>query len=160
MIKLIITGGTIDKQYNELSGELVFLQTHIPQMLQQARCTLDIDMQVLMLKDSLDMQEVDREAIYQACLATGVQQLVVTHGTDTMVETARYLAAKLTDKRVVLVGAMLPYTISGSDALFNLGCAVTAVQLLPAGIYLSMNGKAFKWDNVRKDTKIGQFVVK
>ncbi len=160
MIKLIITGGTIDKQYNELNGELHFPQTHIPQMLQQARCTAAIDVQQLMLKDSLEMQEADREAIYQACLTTDAQQIIITHGTDTMVDTAKYIATILADKTIVLVGAMVPYTIKNSDALFNLGCAVIAVQLLPAGIYLTMNGKVFNWDNVSKDKQAGQFVAK
>ncbi|NOQ16229.1 MAG: asparaginase [Methyloprofundus sp.] len=160
MIKLIITGGTIDKQYNELNGELHFPKTHIPQMLQQARCTAELETQQLMLKDSLEMQEADRDAIYQACLATDAQQIIITHGTDTMVDTAKYLATILADKSIVLVGAMVPYTIKNSDALFNLGCAVTAVQLLPAGIYLTMNGKVFNWNNVSKDKQAGQFIAK
>jgi L-asparaginase len=159
MIKLIITGGTIDKQYNELNGELDFSKTHIPQMLQQARCTAELDTQQLMLKDSLEMQDADRAAIYQACLATTAQQIIITHGTDTMVDTAKALAATLTGKTIVLVGAMVPYTIKNSDALFNLGCAVTAVQLLPAGIYLTMNGKVFNWDNVSKDKQAGLFIT-
>ncbi|BCG65544.1 MAG: L-asparaginase [Methyloprofundus sp.] len=160
MIKLIITGGTIDKQYNELNGELDFPKTHIAEMIQQARCTAELETQQLMLKDSLEMQNVDRDAIYQACLATTTQQIVITHGTDTMVDTAKALAATLTDKTIVLVGAMVPYTINNSDALFNLGCAITAVQLLPEGIYLTMNGQVFNWDKVSKDKQAGQFIAK
>jgi L-asparaginase len=128
-------------------------------MLQQARCTAELDTQQLMLKDSLEMQDADRDTIYQACLATTAQQIIITHGTDTMVDTAKALAATLTGKTIVLVGAMVPYTIKNSDALFNLGCAVTAVQLLPAGIYLTMNGKVFNWDNVSKDKQAGQFIA-
>ncbi|MCF7969567.1 MAG: asparaginase [Methylococcaceae bacterium] len=157
MIKLIITGGTIDKRYNELNGELYFPETHLPAMLQQSRCKLDIELQSLMLKDSLDMTEADREAIRQACDATEVKQIIITHGTDTMVDSASYLARTNTDKTVVLIGAMVPYMISQSDALFNLGCAVTAVQLLPAGIYITMNGKVFAWDKVIKDRQAGEF---
>ncbi len=157
MIKLIITGGTIDKRYNELNGELYFPETHLPAMLHQSRCKLDIDLQPLMLKDSLDMTETDREALRQACSATDAEQIIITHGTDTMVDSASYLAKSMTDKTIVLVGAMVPYMISQSDALFNLGCALTAVQLLPAGIYITMNGKVFAWDKVIKDRQAGEF---
>lgn len=157
MIKLLITGGTLDKHYNELTGELSFPATHLPAMLQQARCRIEIDRQDLMLKDSLEMLESDRELIKQACLATDIQQIIITHGTDTMVDTARYLAGLATDKTIVLFGAMVPYSIKQSDALFNLGTTVTAVQLLPAGIYISMNGQIFDWDKVHKDTQVGEF---
>ena len=157
MIKLIITGGTIDKRYNELNGELYFPGTHLPEMLQQSRCKLDIDLQSLMLKDSLDMTKADREALRQACSATGAPQIIVTHGTDTMVDSASYLAKTITGKTIVLVGAMVPYMICQSDALFNLGCAMTAVQLLPTGVYITMNGKVFAWDKVMKDRRLGEF---
>ncbi len=157
MIKLIITGGTIDKHYNELSGELCFPATHIPAMLKQARNRVELDTLQLMLKDSLDMTEKDREQIKQACVSSAVQQIIITHGTDTMVDTAKCLAPIAYDKTIVLVGAMIPYTISRSDALFNLGCAVTAVQLLPAGVYITMNGRVFNWDRVNKDKQAGEF---
>jgi len=157
MIKLIITGGTIDKRYNELTGELHFPETHLPVMLQQSRCKLDIDLQLLMLKDSLAMTDTDREALRQACSTTGAQQIVITHGTDTMVESAQYLAKAISDKTIVLVGAMVPYRVSQSDALFNLGCALTAVQLLPVGVYITMNWKVFAWDRVIKDRQAGEF---
>ncbi|RLA17740.1 MAG: asparaginase [Gammaproteobacteria bacterium] len=157
MIKLIVTGGTIDKRYNELNGELYFPETHLPAMLQQSRCKLDIDLQSLMLKDSLNMTEADREALRQVCSATDAEQIIITHGTDTMVDSAGYLAKTITDKTIVLVGAMVPYMVSQSDALFNLGCAVVAVQLLPAGIYITMNGKVFAWDKVIKDRQAGEF---
>lgn len=157
MIQIFITGGTLDKHYNELSGELSFPETHLPAMLKQARCTAQIDMQQLMLKDSLEMTDSDREEIKQNCIATKAQQIIITHGTDTMVETAKHLALLVKDKTIVLVGAMIPYTINNSDALFNLGCAITAVQLLPADIYITMNGKIFAWDKVVKDTQVGEF---
>jgi len=159
MIKLIITGGTLDKHYNELNGELHFLpSTHLPAMLNQSRCHIELDMQQLMLKDSLEMMNEDRELIKQACGSSKSARIIITHGTDTMVDTARYLAPLASEKTIVLVGAMLPYTINQSDALFNLGCAVTAVQLLPAGVYITMNGKVFDWDKVRKDKQAGEFV--
>jgi len=157
MIKLLITGGTIDKCYNELNGELHFPQTHLPEMLEQTRCTLEINSEVLMLKDSLEMTDADRKILQQACAISAEQQLVITHGTDTMVQTAEHLARQPLNKTIVLVGAMLPYKIGGSDALFNLGCALTAVQLLPHGIYITMNGKIFDWDKVHKDTTVGVF---
>lgn len=157
-IELIITGGTIDKHYNELNGELYFPATQIPAMLKQSRCTVGIEVQSLMLKDSLGMTTADREIIKQACLLSAAQKIIITHGTDTMVETAKYLAKIGGNKTIVLVGAMIPYTINQSDALFNIGCAVTAVQLLPQGIYITMNGKIFDWDKVSKDKQYGKFV--
>jgi len=158
MIKLIVTGGTLDKRYNELTGDLFFPETHLSAMLAQARCTLDIELEILMLKDSLDMKAADRKRMSQSCLSTNKQQIVITHGTDTMVESAAYLATQIKDKTLVLVGAMIPYTMSHSDALFNLGCALTAVQLLPAGVYIVMNGKVFDYDKVRKDKQLGEFI--
>jgi len=157
MIKLIITGGTLDKRYNELNGELDFPQTHIPDMLKQARCTTEVECQTLMLKDSLEMTMADREAVKQACSISNTKQIIITHGTDTMVETAKYLANNQQDKTIILVGAMVPYKIKHSDALFNLGCAVTAVQLLKEGVYITMNGKVFDWDKVNKNKQQGEF---
>ena len=157
MIQLIITGGTLDKHYNELNGELTFPETQLPAMLKQARCTAEIDLQQLMLKDSLEFTEADRDKIKQSCIATDAQQIIITHGTDTMVETATHLASSINDKTIVLVGAMIPYAIKQSDALFNLGSAITAVQLLPSGIYITMNGKVFDWDKVGKDKQLGEF---
>ncbi len=157
MIKLIITGGTIDKHYNELNGELSFPETHIPGMLKQARCTAEIDVQQLMLKDSLKMTEDDCEQIKKSCLASDAQQVIITHGSDTMVDTAKYLAQTIQEKTIVLFGAMIPYSIKQSDAMFNLGSAIIAVQLLPAGIYITMNGKVFDWDKVLKDKQAGDF---
>ncbi|OQK16822.1 asparaginase [Methyloprofundus sedimenti] len=159
MIQIFITGGTLDKRYNELNGELDFPETQLPAMLKQARCTAEIDLQLLMLKDSLEMTDKDREDIKQSCIASNAQQIIITHGTDTMVATAKHLAESIKDKTIVLVGAMVPYTIKQSDTLFNLGCAITAVQLMPAGVYITMNGKVFDWDKVVKDKQHGEFKV-
>ena len=156
-IRLLVTGGTIDKQYNELNGELIFAETQITKMLAQARCKADIQIETLMLKDSLEMHDADREVILQACQSCDESLLIITHGTDTMTLTAEHLAAQLKNKTVVLLGAMIPYAFKGSDALFNLGTAVAAVQCLPANIYITMNGKVFVWDKVAKNRQIGVF---
>jgi len=156
-LKFIIAGGTICKQYNELTGKLEFQESFVPEMLLRGRCQLDYSTQVLMLKDSLDMTASDREAILTACKAADEELIIISHGTDTMVETASFLGRELKGKTVVLVGAMIPYAIKNSDALFNLGSAVTAVQLLDNGIYIVMNGKVFPWDNVQKNLTEGLF---
>lgn len=156
-IRLIVTGGTLDKRYNELNGELYFPKSHVPLMLDQARCTLPIVVEEVMLKDSLEMTDEDRETVKRACLKAEERRLLITHGTDTMVETARHIAAAAMDKTVVLLGAMIPYTFGNSDALFNLGCAVSAVQTLRPGVYITMNGRVFDWDNVRKVREHGRF---
>jgi len=156
-IKLLITGGTIDKQYNELDGELIFTQSGVEDMLAQGRTKLDITFETVMLKDSLDMNDDDRQLILAACLACDESQIVITHGTDTMVETSRVLAAEIKDKTIVLLGAMVPYTFKKSDALFNLGCAVAAVQTLESGVYITMNGKIFNYDEVIKNRELGEF---
>ena len=159
MIRIIITGGTIDKQYNELNGELYLPQTHVPAMLEQARCTLPVKLEEVMLKDSLDMLDTDREKVKNACIAAVESKIVITHGTDTMVETARHIAASIENKTIVLLGAMIPYTIDSSDALFNLGCAISAVQTLKHGVYITMNGEIFDWDNVEKLKNEGKFIT-
>ena len=156
-IKLLITGGTIDKQYNELNGELIFTQSSVEEMLRQGRSKLDISCETVMLKDSLDMNDNDRQQILAACHASDESQIVITHGTDTMVETSQVLAAKINDKTIVLLGAMVPYTIKNSDALFNLGCAMTAVQTLKNGVYITMNGKIFNYNEVIKNKDLGEF---
>ncbi|MDM8520176.1 asparaginase domain-containing protein [Anaerolineales bacterium HSG6] len=156
-IKIFITGGTIGKQYNQLNGELVVVEDHLTEMLVQAKCTVDLDVETIMLKDSLDMTEVDRETIRQYCVDSSHRHIVVTHGTDTMVETAKLLGESITDKTIVFVGSMIPYKFGGSDALFNLGTAISAVQILPVGVYVTMNGKIFNCDNVRKNKVLGQF---
>lgn len=156
-IKLFITGGTIDKHYNELNGELYFDQSHIPALLQQGRCTADISSEVLLAKDSLDMDDADRQTILAACQATDAKHIIITHGTDTMINTAHVLQHAIEDKVIVLVGAMIPYAFKQSDALFNVGCAVAAVQCLSAGVYIIMNGQVFTAENVQKNKQVGRF---
>ena len=156
-LKFLIAGGTICKQYNELTGKLEFEKSFVPEMLLRGRCQLEYNTEVLMLKDSLDMTASDRKVILAACQASETSRIIISHGTDSMVETASLLGRKLTDKTVVLVGAMIPYSVNHSDALFNLGCAVTAVQLLDNGVYVAMNGEIFGWDNVHKDCTKGIF---
>lgn len=156
-IKLFSTGGTIAKRYDELTGELVMDTQHIESMLKQGRCNRELlSITSLMLKDSLDMNSLDREEIKKACNETKVHQIIITHGTDTMVESAKMLSS-ITDKTIILTGAMIPYAFKFSDALFNLASAITAVQTLPYGIYIAMNGKIFSWDNVDKNKREGIF---
>jgi len=159
-IKLLITGGTIDKQYDELNGELIFTQSGVEDMLTQGRVKLDISLETVMLKDSLDMDDSDRQQIFESCLACDEPQIVITHGTDTMVETSQVLATKIKDKTIVLLGAMVPYQFKNSDALFNLGCAIAAVQTLENGVYITMNGKIFNYDEVIKNKDLGEFQSK
>lgn len=160
-IRFIITGGTIDKQYDMLTGDLVFVEAHIPAVLERARFTGDKAIQTVLMKDSLDMTEEDRLLISTACQDASETQIVITHGTDTMVETAKVLLANenLAGKTIVLTGAMVPYSFGEtSDALFNIGTAVAYAQSLAPGIYISMNGQYFAADNVRKDKERGVFV--
>ncbi len=159
-IKLLITGGTIDKQYDELNGELIFTQSGVEDMLAQGRAKLDISPETVMLKDSLDMDDNDRQQILKSCVACDESQIVITHGTDTMVETSQVLAAEIKDKTIVLLGAMVPYQFKQSDALFNLGCAIAAVQTLANGVYITMNGKIFNYDEVIKNKELGEFQSK
>jgi len=156
-IKVLITGGTIDKQYNELNGELIFTQSSVEDMLAQGGAKLDISVETVMLKDSLDMDDNDRQKILTSCLTCEESQIVITHGTDTMVETSQVLAAEVRNKTIVLLGAMVPYQFKNSDALFNLGCALVAVQTLGNGVYITMNGKVFKYDEVVKNKTVGEF---
>ena len=160
MIAILVTGGTFDKQYNELTGALAFGGTHVPEMLRLGRCRLDVAVRPLMMIDSLDMSDADRRAIAAACLDAVESRIVVTHGTDTMVETAHALAAALAagaGKTVVLTGAMVPYAFGSSDGLFNLGSALSFAQVLPPGVYVAMNGRCFEWDAVRKNRETGVF---
>jgi L-asparaginase len=156
-IRILITGGTIDKEYNPLRGELTFSRSHLSNMLDQVRCRVRFILEEIMLKDSLEMRGEDREEILKRCTNCSENNVVVTHGTDTMVETARFLGKNLKGKTLVLVGAMIPYAFGASDALFNLGCAFSAVQTLPPGVYVTMNGKIFSWNNVRKNRESGEF---
>ena len=157
MIRILVTGGTFDKEYNELAGSLAFKATHLPEMLRLGRCRLDVTIETLMMIDSLDMRDADRARIVLACRAAGESRLVVTHGTDTMVETARALAAGAPGKTIVLTGAMIPYAFGSSDGLFNLGSALSFAQVLPPGVYIAMNGQYFGWNNVRKNRDAGCF---
>jgi len=156
-IKILVTGGTFDKEYNELTGELFFKDTHLPEILELGRCDLDFEMETLMMIDSLYMSDSDRKLILEKCIEADEDHIVITHGTDTMVETAQYLAKSIKDKTIVLTGAMIPYKFGSSDGLFNMGCALAFVQVLPPGVYIAMNGKYFTWDNVRKNRKTGKF---
>jgi L-asparaginase len=156
-IRVFITGGTFDKEYNELDGKLFFQDTHLPEMLKLGRCNLDVELRTLMMIDSLEMGVDERELIVFQCNKSDEDKIIITHGTDTMAETARILAEKVKGKTVVLTGAMIPYKFGSSDGLFNLGSALAFVQALPHGVYIAMNGKIFNWDNVRKNKQTGQF---
>ena len=156
-VRVFVTGGTFDKEYDELSGRLYVLETHVDEMLRRGRCGLDVDVETLMMVDSLEMTDAQRALIVEACRQCRQTQLVITHGTDTMVETARAIADGVRDKTVVLTGAMVPYAFGSSDGLFNLGSALSFVQSLPAGVYIAMNGKSFPWDDVRKNREAGVF---
>lgn len=156
-IRVLVTGGTFDKEYNELNGALFFKDTHVPEMLGLGRCGLDLEVTRLMLIDSIDMTDADRARILASCTEAGDERIVVTHGTDTMEETARYLGERVRDQTVVLTGAMVPYTFGSSDGLFNLGSALAFAQALPHGVYVVMNGRSFDWHNVRKNRATGRF---
>lgn len=156
-IRIFITGGTFDKEYNELNGQLFFKDTHLPEMLKLGRCRLELDVRTLMMIDSLEMSDADRELIVRQCENTEEHQIIITHGTDTMAETARVIAEHIQDKTIVLTGAMIPYKFGSSDGLFNLGSALAFVQTLPLGVYVAMNGRYFHWHNVRKNKQTGEF---
>ncbi len=154
------TGGTFDKEYNELNGKLYFKKSHIAEMLALGRSRVPVRIQILMMKDSLDMTTADRQTIAAACQQAKEKRVVITHGTDTMEQTACFLAKTVADKTVVLTGAMIPYKFGSSDGLFNLGSALALVQVLPPGIYVAMNGRYFLWNSVTKNREIGAFVEK
>lgn len=156
-LKLFVTGGTFDKQYNELNAELVFDKSHLPDMLQLARSRVDLSIQTLMMVDSLNMSDDERLIIARKCIDCEEDYIVVTHGTDTMVETASCLAKQVEGKTIVLTGAMIPYAFGSSDGLFNLGAAMAFAQVLAPGVYIAMNGLYFHWDNVRKNRTLGIF---
>ncbi len=157
-IRIFVTGGTFDKEYNELEGTLFFKDSHLHEMLELGRCKVDVDIRTLMMIDSLEMTPADREIILQNCLSTKEDKIVITHGTDTMEETAKALGKAIRNKTIVLTGAMVPYKFGSSDGLFNLGSALAFVQTLPFGVYIAMNGRYFHWDNVHKDKEHGEFV--
>jgi L-asparaginase len=157
VIRVLVTGGTFDKTYDEIRGRLSFGETHVPEMLRLGRARVTLTVETLMMIDSLDMTDADRARIVGRCAECAETQIVVTHGTDTMVETARALAAGVSGKTVVLTGAMVPYAFGSSDGLFNLGSALSFAQARPHGVYLAMNGTCFDWDKVRKNTETGVF---
>ena len=156
-MRVFITGGTFDKEYNELDGKLFFKDTHLAEMLSLGRCKVPVKIKTLMMIDSLDMTAADRRIILDQCKKAGEGRIVITHGTDTMEKTARVLGKAITTKTIVLTGAMVPYKFGSSDGLFNLGSALAFAQTLPMGVYIAMNGRYFEWDNVRKNKKTGQF---
>ena len=158
-IRILITGGTFDKQYDEIHARLVFRESHVGEMLRLGRCGVDVHLRTIMMIDSLDMSDADRNAIVQNCRQCEETRIVITHGTDTMVETARALATAggMDGKTIVLTGAMIPYAFGSSDGMFNLGSALSFVQVLPPGVYIAMNGRYFRWDEVRKNKQTGVF---
>ena len=156
-IRIFITGGTFDKEYNELTGELYFKDTHLSDLLEMGRSKAPVEIRTLMMVDSLEMTDEDRDIIVHQCNNCDEKQIVITHGTDTMSETAKILAQKVKDKTVILTGAMIPIKFGSSDGLFNLGSALAFAQTLPAGVYVAMNGRYFTSDNVRKNKQTGVF---
>lgn len=157
-IRLFITGGTFDKEYNMITGQLFFEDTHLPEMLERGRCTLDVQFRTLMMIDSMEMTDADRELITSNCRSCKENHIVITHGTDTMTDTAKVLAQAALPKTIVLTGALIPYKFgTSSDGFFNLGSALAFVQTLPHGVYICMNGKYFQWDVVRKNKETGFF---
>jgi L-asparaginase len=156
-IRIFVTGGTFDKEYDEIHGRLFFKDTHVAEMLSLGRSRVPVSVRTLMMIDSLEMTGADRDLIVNNCRQCEDPRIVITHGTDTMVETAAVLAAAGLGKTIVLTGAMIPYAFGSSDGLFNLGSALSFAQVLPAGVYVAMNGTAFAWDRVRKNAKTGYF---
>jgi L-asparaginase len=156
-VRVFVTGGTFDKEYDELTGRLFFKDTHLHEMLRLARCRVPVSVRTLMMIDSLEMTDADRRSIVESCRSCAEARIVVTHGTDTMPETARALHAAGLAKTVVLTGAMVPYAFGSSDGLFNLGSAISFAQVLPPGVYVAMNGRCFPGDRVRKNRETGVF---
>ncbi len=156
-IRILTTGGTFDKEYNELNGELFFKDTHIYEMLKRARSTLKISIRTLMMVDSLEMTKSDREVILHSCLRAEPEHIIITHGTDTMIDTAKLLKDQVKEKTVILTGALIPYAFGSSDGFFNLGNAIAFVQSMPSGVYICMNGRIFDPYNVKKNYDTGFF---
>ena len=156
-IRLLITGGTIDKVYNQSNGELEFDETHFPEIVNRSRVEVDLTLEEIMLLDSLDMVDKERDLIVDSCMRCEEDFILITHGTDTMCDTARLIGESDIDKTIVLFGAMVPYAVSNSDALFNFGCALGSLQLLESGVYVAMNGRVLPWDDVEKNRALGVF---
>ena len=156
-IRIFITGGTFDKEYNELTGQLYFKDSHLPEMLELGRNLVPIEIRTLMMVDSLEMTDDDRKLVAEHCMKSPEDKIIITHGTDTMAETAKLIAGKNINKTIVVTGAMVPYKFGSSDGLFNLGSAMAFVQTLSAGVYVVMNGRYFNANNVRKNKETGEF---
>ncbi|HEY4156206.1 MAG TPA: asparaginase domain-containing protein [Puia sp.] len=156
-ILILVTGGTFDKEYNELTGELFFKETHLPEMLRLGRNLVETKAVILEMIDSLYMTDEYRERLAVRCREAAEENIIITHGTDTMAETAVYLDKAVRDKTIVLTGAMIPYKFGSSDGLFNLGSAMAFVQSLPQGVYVAMNGSCFPAGKVRKNKVTGLF---
>lgn len=157
-IQVFVTGGTFDKEYNYITGKLYFKDTHLTEMFELGRSTLDLNVKTLMMLDSLEITQTERDTIYDSCRETTSHKILITHGTDTIVETAKFLASKKLDKTIVLTGAMVPIAFgTSSDGFFNLGSALAFVQSLESGVYIAMNGRYYRWDNVRKNRETGYF---
>lgn len=156
-VRIFITGGTFDKEYNMLNGQLYFKDTHLHELLEKGRNLVPVEIRTLMMIDSLEMTAEDRDLIAYQCEQCEEERIVITHGTDTMDKTAKILAEKVKNKTIVITGAMIPIKFGSSDGLFNLGSALAFAQTLPPGVYVAMNGRYFNWDNVRKNRQSGIF---
>ena len=156
-IRILVTGGTFDKEYDELTGRLYFKDTHVAEMLRLGRSRVEVTIRTVMMIDSLEMTDADRGLIVQNCAQSPEDRIVITHGTDTMTDTAAAIAHAISGKTIVLTGAMIPYAFGSSDGLFNLGSALSFAQVLPPGVYIAMNGKSFPWDRVEKNRERGEF---
>ena len=156
-IKIFATGGTFDKEFNEINGELYFKKTNLFELLELGRSQVDLKIETLMMVDSLQMTNTERQYILEKCKKEKTDKIIITHGTDTMVKTAEFLAQHIKDKIIILTGAMIPIKFGSSDGLFNLGSALSFAQVLGPGVYITMNGQYFYWDNVKKNKKLGIF---
>lgn len=156
-IKIFATGGTFDKEYDEINGELFFKETHLHELLSLGRSQLNVKIETLMMVDSLEMTKSEKQYIVEKCKSEQTDRIIITHGTDTMVETAKIIAEDINDKTIILTGAMIPIKFGSSDGLFNLGSALSFIQVIQPGVYITMNGRYFKWDNVSKNKRLGVF---
>ena len=157
MIKIFVTGGTFDKDYDEKKGKLFFKETHMSEILELGRSKVEVDIETLMMIDSLDMTDKERNKIVQNCINTEERQIIITHGTDTMTKTAKEIGEKKLPKTIVITGAMIPYKFGTSDGLFNIASALAYVQTLPNGVYIAMNGRVFEYNKVKKNIETGIF---
>ena len=156
-VRILITGGTFDKEYDEITGKLYFKDTHMQEILDLGRSKLEVKIRTLMLLDSLEMTDHDRDVILDNCRRVSENQIVITHGTDTMTDTGKVIANAKLEKTIILTGAMIPYKFGSSDGLFNFGGALAFAQAFPHGVYIAMNGRYFDWDKVEKNKKTGVF---